>query len=169
VKLASVEAIVRALNEAGVRYMVAGGLAVNAYGFLRFTKDVDLVVDLAPDNVARAFAALAQLGYRPLVPVTAAQFGDAELRGGWIRDKGMKVLQFYGDAHRETPVDVFVDYPFVFDAEYQRSVVKELTGAGPVRLVSIRTLIELKEAAGRTEDRMDIENLRTLEDRGGQP
>jgi hypothetical protein len=35
VKLASFEAIVRALNEAGVRYLVAGGLAVNAHGCLR--------------------------------------------------------------------------------------------------------------------------------------
>jgi hypothetical protein len=40
-KLASVEALVAALEEAGVRYLVAGGLAVNAHGYLRFTHDVD--------------------------------------------------------------------------------------------------------------------------------
>jgi len=34
-KLTSFEAIVRALDEAGVRYLVAGGLAVNAHGYLR--------------------------------------------------------------------------------------------------------------------------------------
>lgn len=49
-KLASFEAIVRALNDAGVRYLVAGGLAVNAHGYLRFTKDVDFVVQLVPDS-----------------------------------------------------------------------------------------------------------------------
>jgi len=43
-KLASFEAIARALDDAGVRYLVAGGLAVNAHGYLRFTKDVDIVV-----------------------------------------------------------------------------------------------------------------------------
>jgi hypothetical protein len=69
VTLASFEAIVRALNEAGVRYLVAGGLAVNAQGYLRFTKDADVVIQLVPDNIKRAFAALAALGYKPLAPV----------------------------------------------------------------------------------------------------
>lgn len=46
VKLESFESIVRALNDAGVRYLIAGGLAVNAHGYLRFTKDVDFVIQL---------------------------------------------------------------------------------------------------------------------------
>ena len=54
-KLASFEAIVRALSEAGVRYLIAGGLAVNAHGYLRFTKDADFVVQVIPDNIKRAF------------------------------------------------------------------------------------------------------------------
>jgi hypothetical protein len=76
VKLASFESIVRALNEAGVRYLVAGGLAVNAHGFLRFTKDADFVIQLIPDNIKRTFAALGALGYKPSVPITAEQFSD---------------------------------------------------------------------------------------------
>ena len=46
-KLASFEALVAALENAGVRYLVAGGLAVNAYGYLRLTHDVDLVPRVA--------------------------------------------------------------------------------------------------------------------------
>lgn len=160
VKLASFEAIVRALEGAGVRYLVAGGLAVNAHGYLRFTKDVDFVVQLIPDNVERAFAALGALGYRPTVPVTAVQFGNSALRESWIRDKGMQVLQFWSDAHRETPVDVFVSEPFPFDEEFERALVKPLYGTTPVRFVSIPALIRMKEAAGRTQDRIDIEYLR---------
>ena len=49
-KLTSFEAIVRALNDAGIRYLVAGGLAVNAHGYLRFTKDADFVIQLIPDK-----------------------------------------------------------------------------------------------------------------------
>lgn len=79
-KLASLEALVAALENAGVRYLVAGGLAVNAYGYLRLTHDVDLVIQLKPGNVTPAFAALASLGYQPLVPVTAAQFADETQR-----------------------------------------------------------------------------------------
>ena len=70
-KLASFDAIVSALDRAGVRYLIADGLAVNAHGYLHFTRDVDLIVQLVPDNVKAAFSALAQLGYRPVVPVTS--------------------------------------------------------------------------------------------------
>jgi len=82
VKLASFKAIVRAFNDTGVRYLVAGGLAMNAHGYLRFTKDVDVVIQLIPDNVTRAFAALGTLGYRPAAPVTAEQFADRVTREG---------------------------------------------------------------------------------------
>src|SRR5216117_842124 len=125
-KLASFEALVAALEAAGVRYLVAGGLAVNAYGYLRFTKDVDLVVQLVPETIESAFRALATLGYRPMAPITATQFANPALRAGWIRDKGMQVLQFWSDQHRETPVDVFVTEPFPFDDEYRIALVKPL-------------------------------------------
>ena len=77
----------------------------------------------------------------------------------------MQVLQFWSDAHRETPVDMFVSEPFSFDEEYEHALVKPLYGATPVRFVSIPALIRMKEAAGRTQDRIDIEHLRMrLED-----
>jgi hypothetical protein len=49
-----VTAIFRALAEARVRYLVVGGLAVVAHGYVRFTADVDLVLDLESGNVERA-------------------------------------------------------------------------------------------------------------------
>lgn len=168
-KLASVVAIVRAMNDAEVRYLVVGGLAVTAHGYLRYTKDVDLVVQLAPANIERAFAALAGLGYRPTVPVTGAQFADAELRQTWIREKGMLVLSFWSDAHRETPVDLFVIEPFPFDEERAQAVVKHLHGAGPVPFVTIPTLIRLKEAANRPEDQIDIAHLKQRLEDDGRP
>ena len=58
-KLASLEAIVRSLNEGNVRYLIAGGLAVNAHGYIRLTQDVDLVIALDPANIGRAFEVLA--------------------------------------------------------------------------------------------------------------
>ncbi len=168
-KLASFEAIVRVLNEAGVRYLVAGGLAVNAHGYLRFTKDADFVIQLVPDNVKRAFAALETLGYKPLAPVTAEQFADRATREGWVRDKNVQVLQLWSDRHRETSIDIFVQEPFPFEEEYARALVKPLYGAIEVRFVSIPTLISMKEAAGRDQDRIDIEHLRMrLEEDAGQ-
>lgn len=158
-KLASFEAIVGALQDAGVRYLVAGGMAVNAHGFLRFTKDVDLVLDLSPDNIRRTFDALAGLGYQPRVPITAEQFANANLRQFWIREKNMQVLQLWSDEHRETPIDIFVTEPFPFDQEYERALCKPLYGKIDVQFVSIPTLIQMKQIAGREQDRIDIEHL----------
>lgn len=153
----------RSLEQAGVRYLVAGGLAVNAHGYLRFTRDIDLVVQLVPRNIVSTFAALERIGYRPLVPVAAAEFADSEKRSAWIRDKGMTVLNFWSDSHRDTPVDVFVTEPFDFEEEYTRALVKPL-GRVEVRFVSIPTLIRMKESAGRAQDKIDIEYLRKLAD-----
>ncbi len=159
VKLSSFDALVSALRTARVRYLIAGGLAVNAHGYLRFTKDVDVVLQLDPDNIHRAFAALAEIGYRPLVSVAWEQFADADTRSAWVRDKGMQVLQFWSDTHRETPVDVFVSEPFDFDQEYRAALCKPL-GEAEVRFVTIPTLIRMKELANRPQDRIDIEYLR---------
>lgn len=152
----------RALNEAAVRFLAAGGMAVSAHGYLRFTKDADLVVELTPENVRSAFAALASAGYRPLVPITPEQFGDSALRMTLIRDKGMQDLQFWSERHRETLVDVFVEVPFDFAEEYEQALVKPLPGAGEVRFVSVPTLIRMKEEVGRPQDRIDVEPLRML-------
>lgn len=168
-KLASFELIVRALNEAGVRYLIAGGLAVNAHGYMRFTKDVDIVLRLVPGNIMRAFQSLGQLGYKPNVPVTADQFADDALRNSWIKDNGMQVLQLWSDTHRETPIDIFVSEPFDFEGEYHNALAKPLYGSLEVRFVSIPTLIQMKQAADREQDRIDIAHLRMgLDDNDGR-
>ncbi len=167
-KLASVATILDALNTAEVRALVVGGLAVNAHGYLRFTKDADLAVDLVPENIERAFRALATLGYQPRVPITASQFADPALRENWIREKGMKVLQFYSDAHRETPIDVFVIEPFDFEEEYQRALsgTVEVPDRPPIvaRYVAIPALIAMKQAVGRPQDLDDIQHLRWIQE-----
>lgn len=166
-KLAAFEEVAAAFEAAGVRYLVAGGLAVNAHGYLRFTTDIDVVLALHSDNVMAAFNALAHASYRPAVPITAEQFGNETIRQRWIEDKGMQVLNFFSDRHPATSVDVFVHEPFDFDSEYERALVGRLASDIEARFVSIPTLIAMKEAADRPTDRIDIEQLRwMLEEEG---
>jgi len=54
-EVSSVEAIVRALNDNQVQYLIVGGLAVNAHGYVRLTRGVDLVMGLEPENARRGF------------------------------------------------------------------------------------------------------------------
>ena len=161
-KLASFIALVAALEDAGVRYLVAGGLAVNAHGYQRFTEDVDLVIQLRPDNIIAAFRALATKGYKPSVPITAEDFANAALREQWITTKGMTVLNFDSDSHALTSVDVFVTEPFEFDREYQAVNPGHLVSGLPVRFVSIPTLIKMKELVGRPRDADDIQHLKWI-------
>lgn len=161
-KLASFEAVARALNAADVPFIVVGGLAVNAHGYGRLTWDVDLVVPLLADTIQRMFEALASLEYQPRVPVTAEGFGDPDRRARWISEKGMTVLNFHSDGHRETPVDVFVKEPFDFDEEYQQAIVEQIGPDVPVRILRLPALVKLKRQAGRAQDLADIDELRLL-------
>ena len=115
----SIEAIVKALNDAQVQYLIVGGLAVNAHGYERFTNDVDLVIGLEPGNITRGLHALLAAGYQIHAPITPEQFADANLRETWRREKNMIVLKLWSDVHRHTPVDVFVYEPFEFAQEFK--------------------------------------------------
>ena len=126
------------------------------------TQDLDLVVKLSPEHVRSLFAALSGIGYRPRVPITAEGFGDPEQRTRWIAEKGMMVLNFHSDAHRETPVDVLVSEPFDFDREYRRALVVEVAAGVPLRVLALPALARLKHEAGRPQDLADLAELRLL-------
>lgn len=126
------------------------------------TQDLDLVVKLSPEHVQGLFTALLGLGYQPRVPVTAEGFGDPEQRARWIAEKGMMVLNFHSERHRDTPVDVFVAEPFDFDREYRRALVVEVAAGVPLRVLALPALAKLKRAAGRPQDLADLAELRLL-------
>ena len=158
----SVRAIINALSSEEVRYLVVGGLAVVAHGYVRYTVAMDLVVALEPDNVRRCMLALTGLGYQPRVPVSAEAFADAQTREEWIRDRGMVVFQLTSDHHPEPPVDIFVTEPFDFDEEYGRAAWRHLPGGLKVPVVSLEELLAMKIATDRPKDRLDVEKLRDL-------
>jgi hypothetical protein len=162
VKLSSLEAIVTALQASQARYLIVGGLAVAAHGHGRATFDIDLVVQLQPDNTARAMKALQSLGYRPTVPVPAEQFADQRSRESWVRDKNMVVFQLHSDNHPETRIDLFIAEPFDFDREYDRGMIGEILPDVPVRFVCLETLVDMKLSAGRPKDLEDVRQLRLL-------
>ena len=161
-KLASIEAVVRALSESHVPFIVVGGLAVVAHGYGRQTQDLDLVIQLQPQIIHAAFRALASLGYHPRVPVTADMIADAQTRASWVRDRGMVVMAFHSESHTETPVDVFASEPFDFATEHEQAMVVELAPGLPVRVVRLQALLRMKRQADRPQDRADVAELSAL-------
>ena len=122
----SIETIVRALNAAKVQYLIVGGLAVNAHGFVRLTRDVDIVLGLEPENAARGLDALLQAGWQLAIPKSQRLLPMQRHRERWRTEKNMIVLKFWSDEHRRTPVDIFVYEPFDFAAEFSQATAGTL-------------------------------------------
>jgi predicted nucleotidyltransferase len=158
----SVESIVRALNSAGVRYLIVGGLAVVAHGYVRFTADIDLVLDPDPRSLKRALRALGDLGYRPRAPVPLEDFADVEKRAAWARDKGLTVFSLHSDDHAATEIDLFVEPPFDFEKAYGRVHRADLGSGVEASFAGLEDLIEIKRSAGRAQDIEDLDALRSL-------
>lgn len=155
-----------ALDDAAVRYVVVGGMAVVLSGHVRATVDLDVVVDLEPAAAARAMAALEGLGLLPRVPVAPRDFADPAVRAGWVADKHMQVLSFYDPERPAREVDVFVSYPLDFDALVEQAVPTSVSGRS-VPVAAKAHLIEMKRAAGRPRDLEDVRALEQLADQEG--
>ncbi len=152
------ETVFAALEEAQVRYVTVGGIAVVLHGYIRVTQDLDLVIDLEPREALRAIEALQGLGLTPLVPVPAEKFADPEARRDWIENKHMTVFSMRDLNDPIVNVDLFVDYPLPFEQLWERSELHEL-GDSQVRIASLEDLITIKKEVGRRRDEEDIEEL----------
>jgi predicted nucleotidyltransferase len=160
-RLQDIEAILRALNDANARFLIVGGLAVVAHGYVRATVDMDIVLNLERENVLRAMAALKKLGYLPLVPVDPAEFADEKTRKSWIEEKHMIVFQMRHADPQSTRLDIFVAEPFDFEKEFSMAKWEEVAGvASPV--LRLEELIRMKHDSGRPQDLADIEELKLI-------
>lgn len=151
----------RTLEDAGVRYVVVGGLAVLLHGVDRLTADVDLVIDLAPGEATRAIRALIGAGFRPALPVDPEGLADEQTRQQWRDERGLLVLSFWDPENRRPTVDVFTEAPLDFLQLWTSAVVMNISGH-QIRVASLPHLIEIKRRAGRPRDIEDADRLEQL-------
>lgn len=161
-RMSILEPLFEALNRANVRYVVVGGVAVVLHGYPRLTHDVDLIVDLAPEEAERTIEVLTALGLRTRVPLDPSGFADASIRAGWARDKHLIAFSLWDPVNPLRVVDLFIEHPIPFDALWEQSEIVELDTT-TVRIASLPHLIELKRIAGRRRDRDDIEALELIQ------
>ena len=156
------EAILRALQEREVDYVLIGGLAASLHGSPHVTTDVDVTPSRSPQNLERLARALVQLGARvrsedapdglafDFTPRTLAQtpmlnlttrYGDLDLSFEPAGTRG------YDDLVRDS---------LAIDIRDTRVVV-----------ASLADVIRSKEAAGREKDRLQLPTLRRLLERAG--
>ena len=138
------------MNEHGVLYVLAGGVAANLHGVVRSTKDVGILVPRDRANVQRLLDALSKL------PNGVAR----ELDVDDVIDKPIVIV---GDDPR---VDVLtVAWDLRYDEAKSSAVVRTIEGV-TVPYLSLKDLIRSKRT-GRHQDLADIEILEGLD--AGEP
>ena len=149
------------LNTAGVRYVVVGGLATVLHGYARLTADVDLAVDLAPEEATKMIQALVARGFRPQVPVLPEEFANPTVREVWFRDKHMRAFSLVDPVNPMRVVDLLLKPEIPFEELLARSQ-EVMLNKTKIRIASIDDLIALKRQAGRPQDLTDIEQLQAI-------
>jgi hypothetical protein len=136
--------ITRRLDELGIPYALAGGMALFLHGYRRFTEDVDLLV--TREGLQEIHRQLEGLGYVP--PFAGGkQLRDAETG---VRVEFLVSGDYPGDGKPK---------PVAFPDPTQASVESE-----GMRLLALPKLIELKLASGisnprRARDLVDVQEL----------
>jgi predicted nucleotidyltransferase len=149
----SFDELLRRLAAADADFVVIGGLAVSAWGVVRGTKDVDIVVSPEIENLKRiADVAVGAGGH--------VQQGEA-LLGSQISiasalASGEQVM-IKTDLGRLDVVQGLEGVP-PYEKLRERASRAEVLGV-PVAVCSLEDLKEMKRAAGRTRDLADLEDL----------
>lgn len=135
---------VKSLNDNGVRYLVVGGYAVALHGYPRYTKDMDVWVEMTQENASRIVKALDQFG-----------FGSLNLKESdfTVPDQ---IIQLGYPPRR---IDILTTLPGVeFSKCYPSHTTVNVEGIS-VNFIDLENLKKNKKATGRHQDLADLENL----------
>ncbi len=151
-------AVVQMLNDANVRYVLIGGVAMRLHGSSYITDDVDVSYARDPENYAALVQALSE--HRPHlrgVPADRPFVLDVRTFRNTLNltlETDLGDFDLLGEVAGVNP----------FEDLWTRSLVMDLDGL-PARVASIDDLIAMKRAANRLKDRnhvLELEALRRL-------
>lgn len=145
--------LLRRLATAQAQFVLIGGFAVNAWGVVRGTRDVDIAIDPAPDNLHR------------IAKVAVDAGGRVQMRDAFAGSQP-SIVALLAEGERvqiETtlgPLDVVQGLPGVpsYSGLRERATMVEIAGV-TIAVCSLADLREMKRSAGRTRDLADLEDL----------
>jgi predicted nucleotidyltransferase len=150
--------LLRRLGDAGVEFVVVGGLAVNAWGVVRGTKDVDVVAAPAAENLKRLAQVAVDAGGH-------VQQGEAFLGSPVSIASALTGGEQVGIETDLGRLDVVQGLDGVPGYEELRAQATEAEVLGVRVLICSREhLMAMKRAAGRTRDLADLEDLEATAD-----
>ena len=132
------------LNENKVKYLVVGGYAVAFHGHPRYTKDIDVWIELSPDNANNIMNALKEFGFGSL---------------GLKPDDFLESDQIIQLGYPPNRIDILTSLKDLkFEDCYKTKVEVEIQGLH-IDFIDIENLKKNKRATGRPQDLADAENL----------
>jgi hypothetical protein len=145
--ITTLDAVIDALNAAGVAYALCGGLAVNLHGHVRATRDIDLLIPR--DQLDAVRAVLRPLGFD--IDAGPIPFGV-----GTDRERVLhRVSRIVGS--QVSTIDLMLVTPVLEPAWASR--VCASWRSRNVWTVSLAGLAGMKRLAGRPQDLADLDNL----------
>jgi hypothetical protein len=132
------------LNENKVGYLVVGGYAVAFHGHPRYTKDLDVWIELSPNNANKILNALNKFGFGSL-GLKPADFIESD-----------QIIQLGYPPNRIDILTTLKDLKF--EDCYKVKVEVEIHGLR-IDFIDIENLKRNKRATGRPQDIADAENL----------
>lgn len=146
---------IRSLHEAGIRFVIIGGVAMGAQGSSYLTTDVDFAYAADAENVERLAAFLTAVRAQVLGRPVGDQFVVSPMLLQQVRFLNLSTNLGAMDVMREVPgVDSF-------EGLWGRAVPMDL-GGFVVRVASLDDLIAMKRAANRPKDQNHLYELLAL-------
>lgn len=148
-------AILRTLHAHGVRFVLIGGIAGTLHGSTTITYDLDVCYDRQRSNLEALAAALRELGayLRGADPGLPFKLDAETLHRGL----NFTFTTRYGD------FDCLREPAGGFDYDVLAATAEKADLDGwQVLVAGLDDLIRMKRAAGRTKDRVEVENLSAL-------
>jgi predicted nucleotidyltransferase len=143
--------ILRALSEGGVEFVLVGGIAVQAHGYLRGTGDVDIVPRPTLLNLSRLGEVLADLEAEVLRAAASVNVTDPQL----LKRAPLVPLLTRSGRLDLVNIEHLAGAPRSYDELRSRALIVSLEGF-EVAVAGLDDLIRMKRAAGRPQDLTDI-------------
>ena len=153
--------IFKAFNNAKIEYLIVGGVAVNLYGYNRFTGDIDILLALDKKNLEKMDKLMKKLGYTPRLPVQIHELRDTKKLKKWIREKGLKAYTFINNRQPQLDIDILVEESLTFEKHYKKRTKIEVWDI-KLPVISLENLISMKKKTNRPKDMEDVKALLEL-------
>lgn len=150
------------LLDAGVDFIVIGAFAVAAHGAPRATTDLDITPEPSADNLERLMRALDAIDAR-MLPLDIPEHGEI-LSVEWLAEGGN--FQFSTAFGQLDVLQVIVGPDLEHHDLAAHALQTEVLGM-QLEVCSYDDLVKMKESAGRTQDMLDLERLRTAREQPG--